>query len=159
MLHIAPEPALSEKFMQHYHYVSIDLTDRQAMIKMDVRNLKFPDEYFDAVVCNHVLEHVPDDRKALHELYRVLKVGGWGSIQVPMKGPITQEDLAISGLQERSLRFGQEDHVRQYGTDFKNRLVLAGFKPLTLLKKDLLDPKSLERMSVEIEKEVLLVIK
>lgn len=89
MLHIAPEPSLSEKFMKQYDYISVDLDGSNAMMPMDITELTFPDEHFDVIICHHVLEHIPDDRKAISELYRVLKSGGWASIQVPMKGDIT----------------------------------------------------------------------
>lgn len=89
VLHIAPEAALTKLFSRATDYLSIDLDGNQAMMAMDITALDFPDENFDIVICNHVLEHIPDDRKALMQLFRVLKPGGWGSIQVPMKGKIT----------------------------------------------------------------------
>ena len=92
ILHVAPERALAPVFRKLFEYVSIDLDEKNAMMAMDVTELTFPSDSFDAVVCNHVLEHVYDDRKALSELYRVLKKGGWGSLQVPIKGEVTFED-------------------------------------------------------------------
>lgn len=129
------------------------------MMSMNVSELTFPSETFDVVICNHVLEHVPDDRKALSELYRVLKKGGWGSIQVPMKDEITFEDLAITDPRERDRLFGQDDHVRQYGLDYLDRLREAGFEVLVFKKSEIESPEELERLSVSIENEVVLVLK
>ena len=158
MLHVAPEPVLAKKFEQRFdEYVSIDLDGKRAMKAMDVTALTFADQYFDAIVCNHVLEHVPDDRTAIAELYRVLKPGGWGSIQVPMKGDVTHEDPGVTDPQERYRLYGQDDHVRQYGSDFIDRLREAGFEVLVLPKHQLADPDKLDRLSVRCEDEVVLV--
>ena len=160
MLHVAPEPVLAKKFKQRFgQYISIDLDGERAMEAMDVTALAFADRCFDAIVCNHVLEHVPDDRKAIAELYRVLKPGGWGSIQVPMRGDVTHEDPGVTDPQERYRLYGQDDHVRQYRSDFIDRLCDAGFEVLVLAKQELLDPEMLERVSVACENEVVLVTK
>ncbi|MEE4356375.1 MAG: methyltransferase domain-containing protein [Desulfococcaceae bacterium] len=155
MLHIAPEPSLSEKFMKQYDYISVDLDGSNAMFAMDITALTFPDEHFDVIVCHHVLEHIPDDRKAISELYRVLKSGGWASIQVPIKGEITQEDMFITDPHERRQLYGQEDHVRKYGHDFIYRLEEAGFSLQIFNKADVLDPFTLECISVKCENEVI----
>ncbi len=158
MLHVAPEPVLAKKLEQHFsEYVSIDVDGERAMRVMDVTALTFADQYFDAIVCNHVLEHVPDDRKAIAELYRVLKPGGWGSIQVPMRGDVTHEDPDVTDPRERRRLYGQDNHVRQYGSDFMDRLRDAGFEVLVMPKQELLDPEMLERVSVACENEVVLV--
>lgn len=157
LLHVAPEPCLTEKFRQKYDYLSIDLDGERAMMAMDITAMTFEDESFDAIVCNHVLEHIPDDKKAMKELYRVLKPRGWASIQVPIKGDITQEDLAITDAKERLRLYGQEDHVRYYGRDFTNRLKKAGFNVVRLSKTDLFDSAAEEkRASVVVENEVVL---
>jgi ubiquinone/menaquinone biosynthesis C-methylase UbiE len=99
-----------------------------AMVRMDITNITLPDNSFDVILCNHVLEHVPDDRKAMSELYRVLKPGGWAILQTPMSDkPQTEEDLTITDPKERERRFGQDDHVRTYGMDKKDRLESVGF--------------------------------
>lgn len=160
LLHVAPELVLADIFKRQFEqYVSIDLDGTQAMHAMDITDLSFADGSFDAIVCNHVLEHVPNDRIAIAELFRVLKPGGWGSIQVPMAGAVTQEDLSISDPVERRRLYGQEDHVRMYGSDYTNRLREAGFEVTRLPKLDLLDPNGLARIAVECEKEVILVSK
>jgi ubiquinone/menaquinone biosynthesis C-methylase UbiE len=129
------------------------------MVRMDVTSLQFPDGTFDAVVCNHVLEHVEDDRKALAEMYRVLKPGGWASIQVPMKGKATVEAAGVLNAYEQLHLFGQEDHVRQYGRDFEDRLREAGFRVEIIQKHDLAGKDLLRRLAVEAEQEVWLTFK
>ncbi len=155
-MHVAPESCLAEKFRKEYDYLSIDLDGKRAMMAMDLTATAFADEAFDAIVCNHVLEHVPNDKKALQELYRVLKPGGWASLQVPIKGDLTREDLSITDPKERLRLYGQEDHVRYYGHDFADRLQEAGFEVLLLPKSDLLASDELERISVACEYEVIL---
>lgn len=156
LLHVAPEPCLAEKFKREYDYFSIDLDGKKAMMAMDITALTFENESFDAIICNHVLEHIPDDRKAMKELYRVLKPGGWASIQVPVKGDVTQEDLSVTDPKERMRLYGQEDHVRHYGRDFYDRLNEAGFGVLVIPKTDLFAPDELDRASVACEDEVVL---
>ena len=87
-------------------------------------------ESFDIIFCNHVLEHIEDDAKAISELYRVMKPGGWGILQVPMKNSLEQtyEDFTIKDPKERQKHFGQYDHVRWYGMDYFDRLRKAGFE-------------------------------
>jgi ubiquinone/menaquinone biosynthesis C-methylase UbiE len=97
------------------------------MINMDITDLHFPDNFFDSILCYHVLEHVPADYKALHELHRVLKPGGWAILQVPLKSGPTIEGTHIIDPEERTRLFGQADHVRYYGDDYKQRLESKGF--------------------------------
>lgn len=103
LLHIAPEPCLAEKFRQEYDYLSIDLDGKKAMIAMDLTDMTFDDNSFDAIVCNHVSEHIPNAKKAMKEFYRALKPGGWASLQVPIKGNVTQEDLSITNPKGKPL--------------------------------------------------------
>jgi len=159
LLHIAPENCLSHIFKQKYDYISIDLDFRKAMIAMDITKLGFADSCFDAIVCNHVLEHIVDDTKALNELYRVLKTGGWAVVQVPIFGKITQEDFSVSDPEERKRLYGQHDHVRTYGIDFFDRLKNAGFNVFPISKHELLSPEQLEHLSVLCEKEVVFCLK
>src|SRR5208283_4968310 len=86
VLHFAPEHWLQRKLrgLRNLTYTSADLYSPNAMVRMDITDIRFPAETFDAVICNHVLEHIPDDRKAMSELFRVLKVGGWAVLQVPI---------------------------------------------------------------------------
>ena len=99
-------------------------------MQMDLTNLAFCNESFDGFLCLHVLEHIPDDRKAMQELYRILKPGGWGILQVPMSLSLdkTYEDFSITSSSEREKVFGQSDHVRIYALDYLDRLAEAGFE-------------------------------
>ncbi|AFY81399.1 class I SAM-dependent methyltransferase [Oscillatoria acuminata] len=153
LLHVAPEFSLSKKLQRSYKYLSVDLNKNFAMQSMDITSINLPDETFDAIIANHVMEHIVNDVKALQELYRVLKPGGWASIQVPLRGKTTQEDLSITDPKQREKLYGQSDHVRQYGYDFKVRLTNVGFKVL-VFKKEEFDSKTIEKISVECENEV-----
>jgi SAM-dependent methyltransferase len=129
ILHVAPEPQLSRLLcgLPHVEYVSADAADGKAMVVADVTRLPFADREFDVVFCNHVLEHVTDDRKAMSEFRRVLKPTGWAILQVPIRGETTFEDPSVTDPDERERLFGQWDHVRIYGTDYVDRLESAGF--------------------------------
>ena len=129
MLHIAPEPQLSRLFQNAdgIDYLSADLYSPYAMEKMDLADIRYPDGTFDVIYCSHVLEHVEDDRKAMREFYRVLKAGGWAILQVPISAGTTFEDPTVISPEERERLFGQHNHVRRYGVDYKDRLAEAGF--------------------------------
>lgn len=131
LLHVAPERFLQKLFASYPQISSttVDRTGRNADYAMDITDLHFPDNTFDAVLCIHVLEHVPDDTKAMAEFFRVMKPGGWGIIQVPVNEALdqTMEGGHITDPRERKRLFGQEDHVRHYGPDYASRLQRAGF--------------------------------
>lgn len=132
VLHIAPEQEFLRRFkkMDNLDYTSADLFSPIVDVKADILDLPFADNSFDVIVCNHVLEHIVDDRKAMSELYRVMKPGGWGILQVPMKNSLekTYEDFTITDPKERQKHFGQYDHVRWYGMDYFDRLRSVGFQ-------------------------------
>lgn len=131
ILHVAAERGL-EKHLRGLGpgYLTADLFDPNAMVRMDVTAIQFEDNFFDVIICNHVLEHVPDDRRAMAELYRVMKPGGWGILQVPLSPLLdrTYEDPSIVSESAREQAFGQSDHVRIYGFDYRSRLEEAGFE-------------------------------
>jgi SAM-dependent methyltransferase len=129
MLHVAPEPAIESSLrnLSHLDYVTADLLESGVMVRMDITNIQYPDESFDVIYCSHVLEHVPDDRKAMREFHRVLRESGWAVFMVPVTVAETIEDPTCSDPAERERRFGQHDHVRRYGADFVDRLRGAGF--------------------------------
>jgi len=136
VLHVAPEKNLSKKLLEFgfSDYVCGDLFTEGYRYPAHVRNLSildipFPDNYFDLIICNHVLEHIPDDLSAMRELNRVLKKGGQAILQVPISRNtrVTFEDFRIRGPQERKRVFGQSDHVRIYGQDYVDRLARSGF--------------------------------
>ncbi len=133
VLHVAPEIIFIKKFKKivNWNYVSIDLKSPLADIKANIYNLPFKDNNFDLILCNHVLEHVEDDYKALNELYRVIKNKGILIAQIPLDKNLkkTFEDKEITDRRERNKYFGQYDHVRVYGLDFYTRLANSGFTP------------------------------
>ena len=135
LLHIAPEVALMRKFKKMYareaeRYVTADLESPLADMHFDVQQIPLEDESFDAIICNHIMEHVEDDRKALKELYRIMRRGGWGVILSPveLEREKTFEDDTITDRAERTRIFGQYDHRRIYGRDYAERLREAGFE-------------------------------
>ncbi|MCK7590181.1 class I SAM-dependent methyltransferase [Subsaxibacter sp. CAU 1640] len=132
VLHFAPEQAFYKRFrqMKHLDYVTTDLNSPLADVKADICNLPFKDDEFDVILCNHVLEHIPDDTKAMRELFRVMKPGGWGIFQIPqdLSREKTFEDNSITDRKERAKIFGQYDHVRVYGRDYFDKLQSIGFE-------------------------------
>jgi SAM-dependent methyltransferase len=129
LLHVAPEPMLESVFRSAggVDYLSGDLDDPRAMIRLDITDLDADDSSFDCFFCSHVLEHVPDDMRAMRELCRVLRPGGWGMIQIPITAAHTIEDPSVVSPSERLRLYGQSDHVRRYGPDVIDRLHDAGF--------------------------------
>jgi len=132
VLHLAPEQCFLKKFdsMENLDYISADLESPLAKVKLDIHDIPFEENTFDVIICNHVLEHVDNDLKALSEMYRVMKPTGWGIFQVPFFKPVpdhTIEDITIKDPKERERLFGQDDHVRKYGNDFADRLSKPGF--------------------------------
>lgn len=132
VLHFAPEKCLEDFFRSYKNidYVSADLNSNSAMKKEDVTRLSFKDNFFDIISCIHVLEHIENDSKAMQELFRVLRPGGFAVIQVPVdeNREKTYEDFSIISPEGRLKAFNQSDHVRIYGKDYKNRLEITGFK-------------------------------
>ena len=129
VLHFAPEAAVA-RFVRPLaeSYVSADLAPGAADRVADIEALDLPDDAVDTVICSHVLEHV-DDRKALGEIARVLVPGGLAILAVPIAEgwPETYEDPAVTGWKDRIVHYGQGDHVRYYGRDFRDRVRAAGF--------------------------------
>lgn len=131
LLNIAPDYAVQErlKTLKNISYVSVDLNSYLAMQKQDLTELSFADNFFDAIICYHVLEHVENDKKAIKEIFRVLKPKGWAIIQTPIdkNREKTFEDFSIASPEDRKRVFGQGDHVRIYGLDYIDRLKNVGF--------------------------------
>jgi len=131
LLHIAPERCFVKRFEQMLgdNYITADLKSRLAKVKMNIEDIPLESGSVDVIFCNHVLEHVGDDRKAMAEIYRVMKPGGWGIMLVPLNDEreTTYEDPAITTPKERERAFGQYDHLREYGADYPERLSQAGF--------------------------------
>jgi hypothetical protein len=135
VLHIAPEERLSNELAkaEFKEYVRGDLfegyTYDEKVENIDVRDIPYPDNYFDLIICNHVLEHVPEDMEAIKELFRVTKPSGFAILQVPISltQKTTFEDPSITDPSEREKVFGQCDHVRIYGLDYAKKLSRYGF--------------------------------
>lgn len=129
LLHFAPEPAMT-RFVQPLcsNYVTTDFLRDDVDKKLNIEALDLPDRSFDALICSHVLEHV-DDKAALSELFRILRPGGVALLAVPVvEGwDVSYEDPTVTEPRERRAHFGQEDHVRRYGRDFRDRVRRAGF--------------------------------
>ncbi|OUV75863.1 MAG: SAM-dependent methyltransferase [Flavobacteriales bacterium TMED123] len=151
-LHIAPEYCFIKLFkeMKNLDYTTGDLISPWADVKMDVHDIPFEENTFDVVICNHVLEHVQDDNKVMREFYRVMKKGGWGIFQVPLdnNNPRTAEDPSVTDPKERERLYGQDDHVRQYGQDYGDRLAAAGFSVRADDFVKTLDPALVERYAL-----------
>lgn len=132
ILHFAPEQAFYKRFrkMKNLDYTTTDLNSPLADVKADICQLPFADNSYDIIFCNHVLEHIPDDKKAMQELYRVLKPGGMAILQIPqdLNRETTFEDDSITDPKERREVFGQYDHVRVYGRDYFDKLRKVGFQ-------------------------------
>lgn len=137
VLHFAPEQAFYKLFrnQKNIDYTTTDLFSPLADVKADICNLPFENNQFDFIFCNHVLEHIPDDTKAMQELFRVLKPGGMAILQIPqdLSRATTFSDDSITDQKERTKIFGQYDHVRIYGRDYFDKLRSIGF---TVVEKD-----------------------
>lgn len=149
VLHIAPEQCFLDIFknQKNLDYITSDLESPIADVKADICNLPFKNNEFDVVFCNHVLEHIPDDYKAMQELYRVLKKGGFGIFQIPqdLNRATTFEDDTITDKKLRTEIFGQYDHVRVYGSDYFNKLRAIGFRVDEVDYTKKIAPEKLER--------------
>ncbi len=132
VLHFAPEQAFYKRFRKlvNLDYTTTDLNSPLADVKADICELPFENQSFDFILCNHVLEHIPEDKKAMEELYRILKPGGTAILQIPqeLSREKTFQDDSIKDPRERARIFGQYDHVRVYGRDYFDKLRSVGFK-------------------------------
>lgn len=155
ILHFAPELCFQRIFssLPNLNYFSADLQDNYAMVKMDITNISFNDNTFDCILCSHVLEHIVDDQRAMRELFRVMKPNGFGIFNVPIKGENTFEDHSIISPEKRLKHFGQKDHCRIYGEDFKDRLEGAGFSVIVEPFLDSLDIKTTDNFRLYPENE------
>jgi SAM-dependent methyltransferase len=152
VLHFAPEQAFYEIFrgMKNLSYTTTDLNSPLADVKADICNLPFEDDAYDIIFCNHVLEHIPDDAKAMQELFRVMKPGGFGVFQVPqdLSREATFEDDSITDPKRRAEIFGQYDHVRVYGRDYFDKLRRIGFDVDEIDYTGTLGPEATERFAL-----------
>lgn len=132
VLHVAPEYCFIDRFEQlkNLDYITADIESPLAKVKMDIHQIPFEENTFDVVFCNHVMEHVADDIKAMTEIHRVLKPNGWAIIQSPQdwSRATTYEDKNITDPKEREKHFWQDDHLRLFGRDYNKRLEKGGFE-------------------------------
>lgn len=152
ILHVAAEKCFSDKFKKMFgkNYLTADLKNPYAMIKMDITDIHYPNESFDVIICNHVLEHIPDDRKAMNELYRILKKNGWAVLLVPVANiEKTYEDFSIVTKVGRTKAFGQHDHVRKYGNDYIERLKSSGFIVTVVKSNELATNEEIKKMCLK----------
>lgn len=149
-LHVAPETIIEKKLrpLIGQGYVTADIVAPDVDLKMDITDIHLPDDSFDFIYCSHVLEHVPDDRKAMREFNRVLTPTGIAILLVPITAEKTIEDPSIEDPKERLRLFGQEDHVRRYGPDYENRLREEGFQVEIIRGEDFLNSEEMETMGI-----------
>lgn len=146
VLHIAPEPALSDRLRESTRvvYISGDAATGRAMLRLSLTALQFREGVFDLLLCSHVLEHIVDDQRAIREMARVLKPEGLAVILVPITAAVTIEDNTIVDSVKRERIFGQRDHVRRYGPDVSERLVRNGFSARRLVPTEHYTPAEIE---------------
>jgi predicted SAM-dependent methyltransferase len=164
LLHVAPEVGLQKiiKSNKNINYVSMDKSSHLAEHHMDIENIEFEDNYFEVVIANHVFEHVSNDKKAMKEIYRVMKPEGWAILQVPisMKLKNTYEDSSITNPEERIKAFGQNDHIRIYGKDYKNKLSDVGFEvKVSYFGRDEITKEDCERYGINDAEAVYFCVK
>ena len=149
VLHMAPEQCFLSRFkkMKNLDYTTADLYSPIVDVKADILNLPFGDNEFDLILCNHVLEHIEDDQKAMQELFRVMKSGGMGIFQVPqdVSRENSFEDPNIKTPEDRAKYYGQYDHVRIYGMDYFERLRKVGFEVKEIVYSNDLGPELVDK--------------
>jgi len=152
VLHFAPEESLANAFrrLPHIRYATTDLYAPGVTLRADIVRLPHRDAVFDLIYCSHVLEHIPDDRAAMRELRRVLRVGGIAVILTPLWTRPTFEDPGVTDPFERERLFGQHDHVRWYGLDIVERLSGAGFSVCTVRAGDIANAAEIERYGLDV---------
>ncbi len=152
LLHFAPEYCLrrilsADAERRGARYVTTDLEPEGVDVQLDLTRLDLPDDAFDAAICSHVLEHIPDDAAAMRELRRVIRPGGWCLVMVPLDTgrERTYEDPAITTPEARQAAFLQHDHVRLYAPDIEGRLTAAGFAVEVLRPRAMLGDDAVRR--------------
>lgn len=163
VLHVAPEPPVAQVLRRwatdSYISMDIDLSIENITVRADLTRLPFRSKIFDCVYCSHALEHVPEDQRAMEELHRVLRPGGWALIQVPIKRDVTFEDPTIVNPDVRRRLFGQPDHVRVYGRDFTDRLARARFSVSIERPQRALDRDVVARCGLNAKEDIFLCTK
>jgi SAM-dependent methyltransferase len=162
VLHIAPEQCFHQRFKQqeNLNYLTGDLVSPIADLHFDLHQIPLEENRFDVIFCNHVLEHVDDANQCMRELFRVMKPGGWGIMQVPQDfdRDITFEDPSIKSEEDRERYYWQKDHVRLFGKDYPNWLENAGFKVEVFEKEKHYSTDQIQRFRLQ-EKEILYIVR
>lgn len=133
IIHFAPEKSLErrlKKFDELEYYTSEYEINQKSDYHFNIEAIDLPNDFCDLIICSHVLEHITDDKKAIKELFRILKPGGSALIQVPIwpsEQHPTYENPLVTDPRDRIIHFGQYDHLRIYGLDIISRLSEAGF--------------------------------
>jgi SAM-dependent methyltransferase len=158
LLHFAPEPLFDPVFarLTAIERVTADL-HIPADLRLDITEMDLPDRSFELILCSHVLEHVPDDRAAMSELYRVLSPGGLALVLTPYRPDRpTYEDPSIIKPLDRMVAFGQQDHVRIYGNGLADRLRGAGFEVDDRTPGELFDASTVEQCELDVDEHLFL---
>ena len=150
VLHVAPEDAL-RRLVEPWaaDYVTADLDEPGVDLHFDLTESPLDDDSFDVILCNHVMEHIPDDAAALSEIRRMLAPGGWALLMTPIVVDTTIEDLTVTDPEERLRRFGQHNHVRRYGWDYVDRLEQAGLSVTVVRQESELGPAAVRTHRLE----------
>lgn len=167
ILHAAPEECFHYLFNNGKTvYVCCDIEPERysyyaSPIFMDLTNITFPENAFDLILVSHILEHIPDDSKALSELYRVLAPGGIAILQVPvsLKLDKTYEDFSIVTPEEKLEKFGQRDHVRIYAMDYVDRIKSAGFMVELIPATAYAQAKHFDKLMLELKEQLFIARK
>jgi SAM-dependent methyltransferase len=157
-LHFAPEPSLVKDYTQRARkYVRADYDPASDELKIDLQAIDFPNDSFDLIICHNVIEHVPDDRKGLTEMFRVLRPGGVALISAPIVDAwkFTYEDPAVVEAWDRDLHFNQDDHYRIYGRDLYDRIRAAGFE----LSVDVAEEPDVRRYGLDRGETIFIAVK
>lgn len=153
VLHFAPEAGIARELraIPGVRYTSADIDPQRAMRRLDLTALELDDASVDLIFISHVLEHIVDDRRAMHELFRVLSPGGLAFVEVPVLRRVTHEDPTVTSPNGRRSEYGQSDHVRVCGLDYAERLVRAGFRVEALEVTEQFSSAEIERMRLRVE--------
>lgn len=156
VLHIAPAWCLERRLERRWGsgYLAGNIDGGDGRIAADLTDLSFEDGSLDLVYCCHVLEHIPEDVRAMREILRVLAPDGWALVQVPITADRTREIASVSSAAERERLYGQSDHVRRYGRDFADRLRLAGLSVRVCRPSDLLSHEARIRYAIGDDEEI-----
>lgn len=170
LLHIAPEQPL-KKYFKNFSNVAYYCGDKfesgyagfyydKETMTLDLTNLSFAENSFDIIICNHVLEHITEESKALNEIHRVLKPDGWAILQVPIAlGIMKTIEQPTDSNKKREFIFGQYDHVRLYGLDYSSRLKVHGFHVEEWSATKQFDPIQIKRFALNSAEKVYIVSK